>query len=85
MYVAESYQRVYLPNQQYIRFEEGHEQEALSAASHGTKLDSWFKLNETDNNASQMLYTDIPYNYIYSKNEWKRRQRQGIKVIGIIE
>ena len=28
-----------------------------------------------------MLYSDIPYNYVYNNNNWKRRQRGGNKIL----
>ena len=56
-------------------FETGREEEALESAQTGkTKLESWFNLNETDPNACNLLYTDIPYSYVYVKYKWKKRQ-----------
>jgi len=73
---------VHLPNQQRIMFETGREQEALEAARTGrTKLESWFQLNENDANARHLLYTDIPYNYVYVRNKWQQRQRGGNNVV----
>ena len=73
---------VHLPNQQRITFETGREQEALEAARTGrTKLESWFQLNENDANARHLLYTDIPYNYVYVRNKWQQRQRGGNNVV----
>jgi hypothetical protein len=73
---------VHLPNQQRITFEEGHEEEALLAAQTGrTKLESWFELNKTDEDARHYLYVDIPYNYVYARAVWKPRQRGGGKIV----
>src|SRR5437899_3341621 len=73
---------VHLPNQQRIMFEAGHEEEALEAARSGqTKLESWFHLNQTDSGAQELLYTDMPYNYVYVRNNWKKRQRGGNKIL----
>lgn len=73
---------VHLPNQQLIYFDEGHEEEAILAAqSKLTKLEDFFKLNEADENAHNMLYTDLPLHYVYVKNQWQRRQRGANKVV----
>jgi hypothetical protein len=73
---------VHLPNQQRITFEAGQEEEALEASRTGmTKLEAWFKLNEDDVNARNLLYTDIPYHYVYVKNKWQQRQRGANKVV----
>ena len=73
---------IHLPNQQRITFEDGHEEEALLAAQTGlTKLESWFELNKTDEDARQYLCIDIPYNYVYVRAVWKPRQRGGGKIV----
>lgn len=73
---------VHLPNQQRITFEEGNEEEAIVAAqTRTTKLESWFHLNATDLTAQEYLYTEIPFNFIYVRNKWQRRQRGGEKVV----
>lgn len=67
---------IHLPGQQRITFEEGHEEEAILAAqTKFTKLEAFFKLNETDPSAHQYLYIEIPLHYVYIQNEWKHRQR----------
>ncbi|GBO20143.1 hypothetical protein AVEN_35896-1 [Araneus ventricosus] len=44
-------------------------------------LESWFQLNQSDPDAQTLLYTDIPYNYVYDRNNWKRRKRGGNKIV----
>lgn len=73
---------VHLPNQQRIIFREGEEEQALDDARTGTtKLEAWFLLNQTDPNAQSIMYTDIPYSYVYFRNTWQKRQRGGHKIV----
>ena len=73
---------VHLPNQQRIFFQAGHEQEALNAASTGTtKLEAWFRLNLNDENARSLLYSDIPYQYVFNRNMWQLRQRRASSIV----
>ncbi|GBN94979.1 hypothetical protein AVEN_9900-1 [Araneus ventricosus] len=44
-------------------------------------LESWFQLNQSDPDAQTLLYTDIPYNYVYDRNNWKRRKRGGNRIV----
>lgn len=48
-----------------------------------SKLEAWFQLNLSDNNANGLLYTDIPNNYVFDnkQNIWKIRQRGKDKII----
>ncbi|GBN47776.1 hypothetical protein AVEN_227623-1 [Araneus ventricosus] len=67
---------VHLPNQKSFTFKDGHEVEALEAArSKQTLLESWFQLNQNDPDAQTLLNTDIPCNYMYDRNNWKKRKR----------
>ncbi|GBM41333.1 hypothetical protein AVEN_241489-1 [Araneus ventricosus] len=73
---------VQLPNQKRATFKDGHKEETLEAArSRQTMLESWFQLNQSDPDAQTLLYTDIPYNYVYDRNNWKRRKRGGNKIV----
>ena len=73
---------VHLPHQQTIIFEEGREEEALQAAQlKCTKLEAWFQLNQRSTTARNIKYTEIPYHYVFAKNEWKPRQRGENKII----
>ncbi|GBM14434.1 hypothetical protein AVEN_246596-1 [Araneus ventricosus] len=73
---------VHLPNQKRVTFKDGHEEETLEAArSRQTMLESWFQLNQSDPDAQTLLNTDIPYNYVYDRNNWKRRKRGGNKIV----
>ncbi|XP_036146775.1 uncharacterized protein LOC118646933 [Monomorium pharaonis] len=75
---------VHLPNCQMVYFQEGKEEEAANREiNRNTTLTAWFKLNQADENALQMRYTDIPYHYVYDKKEtkWKQRVNRGEKII----
>lgn len=73
---------VHLPGMQVVRFEDGNEEEALLAAqSKLTKLEYFFELNKSDQNARGLLYTKLPESYVYATNKWKRRQRGANKVV----
>ncbi|GBM26358.1 hypothetical protein AVEN_239358-1 [Araneus ventricosus] len=76
---------VHLPNQKHVTFKDGHEEGALQAArSRQTMLESWLQLNQSDTHAQTVLYTGIPYNYVYDRNKWKRRKRGGNKIVPIM-
>ncbi|GBM18560.1 hypothetical protein AVEN_47949-1 [Araneus ventricosus] len=69
---------VHLPNQKRVMFKDGHEEEALEAArSRQIMLESWFQLNQSDPEAQTLLYSGILYNYVYDRNNWKRRENVG--------
>ncbi|GBL91638.1 hypothetical protein AVEN_23682-1 [Araneus ventricosus] len=73
---------VHLPNQKRVTFKDGHEEETSEAArSRQTMFESWFQLNQSDLDAQTLLNTDIPYNYMYDRNNWKRRKRGGNKIV----
>ncbi|GBM81347.1 hypothetical protein AVEN_50807-1 [Araneus ventricosus] len=62
---------VHLLNQKLVTFTDGHEEEAFDAArSRQTMLESWFQLNQKDPDAQTLLYSDIPCNYVYHRNNW---------------
>ncbi|GBO35792.1 hypothetical protein AVEN_161680-1 [Araneus ventricosus] len=64
---------VHLPNQKSVTFKDGHEEEALETArSRQAILEPWFELNQSDPDAQTLLYADIPYIYVYDRNNWKR-------------
>ncbi|GBM30513.1 hypothetical protein AVEN_233300-1, partial [Araneus ventricosus] len=67
---------VHLPSQKRVTFKDGHEEKALEAArSRQTMLESWFQLNQSHPDIQTLLNTNIPYNYVYDRNNWKRRKR----------
>ncbi|GBN53293.1 hypothetical protein AVEN_107380-1 [Araneus ventricosus] len=73
---------VHLSNQKRVTFKEGHEEDALEAArSRQRMLESWFQLNQSDPDAQTLLYSDIPCNYVYDRNNWKRRKTGGNKIV----
>ncbi|GBL99523.1 hypothetical protein AVEN_68800-1 [Araneus ventricosus] len=71
---------VHLPNQKRVTFKDGHEEVALTR-SRQTILESWFQLNQSDNEAQTLLNTDIPYNCVCDRNNWKRRKRGGNTIV----
>ncbi|GBL82067.1 hypothetical protein AVEN_50630-1 [Araneus ventricosus] len=73
---------VHLPNQKRVTLKDGHEEETLEAArSRQTMLKSWFQLNQSDPDAQTLLNTDITYNYVCDRNNWKRRKSGGNKIV----
>ena len=75
---------VHLPDQQPIYFHQGHEAEAVERASNiDTHLTAWFKLNESNEDARQYLYTDIPTYYVFNKTHkrWDEHKKGGSKII----
>ena len=75
---------VHLPNEQSVYFVQGHEAEALERATNcDTQLTAWFKLNVTDEDARQYLYTEIPTHCVFDKThrKWVERKRNGDKII----
>ena len=74
---------VHLPLEQPVYFKPGSEEEALlRAESSDSTLLAWFKLNQTDPDAHEHLYHNIPNYYVFSNKKWKPRKRDGHKVIG---
>ncbi|CAH0385071.1 unnamed protein product [Bemisia tabaci] len=69
---------VHLPGQQYVTFKEGSELQAISEKNQVTKLTAYFELNQTDINARNLFYHDIPKYYVWKAEEkkWKKRIRQ---------
>lgn len=73
---------VHLPDHQGVIFEQGDEERCLkNAEKKGTKLTKWFNLNERSEEARQFLYTEIPYHYVWSKNDWKPRKQGASKIL----
>lgn len=74
---------VHEPNNQNVYFTHGSEEDAVnSAIGKHTTLTAWFHLNSTDQEAKSIYYADIPNNYIFCQNTWKKRKQRGNKVIG---
>jgi len=40
-------------------------------------LTAWFKLNQVDESAGDIFYSDIPlhYTYLKEKGQWKKREK----------
>ncbi|GBM46501.1 hypothetical protein AVEN_66190-1 [Araneus ventricosus] len=78
---------VHLSQQQPIVYQDGQEAQAIErAALRKTTLTSWFELNKNDPSAHNISYSDIPKYYMFDKSttNWKKRQRGGQNVIGIL-
>ncbi|UYV73007.1 hypothetical protein LAZ67_10001499 [Cordylochernes scorpioides] len=77
--------QVHLPGQQSICFNEDNIEEVVQQAGNkDTTLTAWFKLNQVDENARNILYGDIPQNYVFNKRlrKWTPRQRGAGSTIG---
>ena len=75
---------VHLPLQQNVYLQPGQVDEALArAANSQTTLTAWFKLNQDDEQAHELLYPSIPQHYVWvaKGKKWKRRQRRGDKIV----
>ena len=76
---------VHLPNEQDVYFNERNIlQRMQQAAEKDTKLTAWFKLNQEDETARTILYSDIPKHYVFDEKhrKWNLRQRGAEKTIG---
>lgn len=66
-------------NQQFVHFSEDQEIDDIlqQAASKDTPLTAWFKLNQTDPNAHQYTYPQIPTHYTWNKKlrQWTARKK----------
>ena len=58
---------VHVENEQYVYFKEGSEEELINK-NFNTTLTTWFQLNQTDMEARQYLYRDIPNFSIFNEN-----------------
>lgn len=48
-----------------------------------TKLEAWFQLNQNDDNANDLLYNEIPVNYVFDDKLyiWKPRKKGKDRII----
>jgi hypothetical protein len=77
--------QVHLPDEQNVYFTEDNMAIVAEAASNKlTNLTAWFLLNQEDQSANDILYSDIPQHYVYSNKhgKWTPRQRGENKTIG---
>lgn len=65
---------IHLPNNQTIYFEEGREEEALQKSPDVTMLTGWFELNDRDEEARKLLYTEVGKNYRWVNKKWQKRK-----------
>jgi ATP-dependent DNA helicase PIF1 len=74
---------LHLPFEQPVYFKPGSEEEALLKADQSdTTLTAWFKLNQTDPTAHDYLYHNIPNFFWFVDKKWKKRKKNGSRVIG---
>ena len=75
---------IHIPLHQMVYVNQNEVDSAIQrAANEETTLTAFFKLNEKDSAAREILYSDIPIHYTWStaKKEWKRRTRGGDKIV----
>lgn len=75
---------VHLPEQQVITFDEQKELEETLEKNTNTTLTEWFKTNEKDSFARNILYDDFPKYYTWNttSKKWNRRKRIDEQKIG---
>ena len=69
---------LHLPYEQKVYYRPGEQRQAAARAKdRDTHLTAWFKLNQSDENARNYLYVDIPEYYVFNKQTttWTRRER----------
>ena len=68
---------IHLDGQQNVIFRDGHAEEALEKAK-DTTLTAYFKLNQSDQEAAQLLYKEIPEHYVWDKTKghWTKRKNK---------
>lgn len=73
---------IHLKDHQNVVFREGNEIQALRTVRK-TKLLAFFNLNRVDNEANELLYCDVPKNYIWDNKSktWKKRTQRGDNAI----
>ena len=70
---------VHLEGYHNVYFVQGDQEEILRQARHDrTHLTAFFELNQTDVNARQYFYHEIPIHYTWQRatRSWRRRRRQ---------
>ncbi|XP_065215463.1 uncharacterized protein LOC135842058 [Planococcus citri] len=68
---------IHLPDEQFVYFQQGSEQEALQNASKKTtKLEAWFLLNKSDESARKYKYVNIPEHYWFHNSKWIKRKKK---------
>ncbi|CAI9718827.1 Hypothetical predicted protein [Octopus vulgaris] len=69
---------LHLPDEQKVYYIVGEQRQAAARAQErDTHLIAWFKLNQSEENARNLLYCDIPEQYEFHKQttKWTRRLR----------
>ena len=74
----------HLPGEQSVLFEEGQEDEALEKGAPETMLTAFLKTNSEDDSARNLLYTEFPGHFNYSKGKWSKKKQNIGKAIGRI-
>ena len=69
---------LHLEDRELVYFVENDIEQAVDRHSNrDTMLTAWFELNKRNLNARQYLYHEIPYHYMFGKNQWKPRKQGG--------
>ena len=66
----------HLPEEQQIMFQPGDDLEKRAKASEKTMLTEFFRLNQTDENANQYLYTEILKHYVWNEKTFSKRKNR---------
>ncbi len=67
--------QIHLPNEQNVYYEEGQEEQAVNNLDiHRTMLTEWFALNQRDEHAHNMLYSEVGKHYRWENKQWTRRK-----------
>lgn len=68
---------IHLPYEQRVYFKKGEEEVARDKKRpENSMLCQYFELNKKDNEARNLLYTEVGKHYIFSKGEFKKRKVQ---------
>ena len=71
---------IHLPGQQTVFIRKGENAKVAAKRSEETSLTAFFKLNQSDPEANQLLYHDVLKYYTYNKGKgYKRRERNNKK------
>ncbi len=73
---------VHLPNEQNVIISEANLEQATAMQEFKpTTLMAWFELNQSNVEARQYLYCDIPYHYVLKDYKYKIRERGENKIL----
>jgi hypothetical protein len=73
---------IHLENCQRVIFDKDEAEQAIEdQRDKRTTLQTWLELNEREDSARNLLYTEIPFHYVLANNKYKERERGADKVI----